>query len=452
MKNSGCIILVFLLIFFVGCSSIVKTNVVSTLDDSNDLQTKVVKQSALEDYEGVSYYLPKRKIKLQFVRENVNEKKLKKQVGVQTKKVESAAADVSRLKQIVSNTTLVSQEVGSPGKEEISKKLAIAEAELAIAKKAKEKADKEYAIFLNAFAKSNYDAASAKFLDTIKIELLPVEPDTSILFMAKLDHHFNRSDDLKLSTDDSGLLISVKAQSEDETPRIIENMTKTIIEIVKIASGVPIPSALEVAVQPKPLMPFSYVREFDSTKKNERDDVFGDIKKLTQGEYVFTIKRPAYEYSLNEIPRSISGVVYRRSMPYTINVKQVLEEGNSTEEGSVTNKYSKTFMLPNKGPIAVLPLEAGPFVKTDYDVEFNHGMLTKHNAKRPSEGRGLTAIPLFMAKAVAAVPASILQLKIDYSSKQKELLEAQKLKFEAEESLRKKKGAIEESGKEVSSN
>jgi len=81
--------------------------------------------------------------------------------------------------------------------------------------------------------------------------------------------------------------------------------------------------------------------------------------------------------------------------------------------------------IPNNGPIGRVNLTAGPFVKTEHNVKFKDGMLTSVDATRPSEMLGAVKTLPDSLKAIAAVPAEMLQLKIDYSSKEAELAKKQ---------------------------
>ncbi len=59
-------------------------------------------------------------------------------------------------------------------------------------------------------------------------------------------------------------------------------------------------------------------------------------------------------------------------------------------------------------------------------------MLTKLDVKRPSELYALIQIPLTIAKDVLALPGELIQLKIDYSTKQADLVDAQTKILDAE--------------------
>lgn len=98
-------------------------------------------------------------------------------------------------------------------------------------------------------------------------------------------------------------------------------------------------------------------------------------------------------------------------------------------------------MLPNNGPLAVFPYETDPCTTAKYDVTFNNGMLTRRDIERPSEVLGCLRVPLEILEAIISLPTEILQLKVDYSSKEEELLEQQKATIDALNTLKEVQGS-----------
>lgn len=82
-------------------------------------------------------------------------------------------------------------------------------------------------------------------------------------------------------------------------------------------------------------------------------------------------------------------------------------------------------------------METGPFIPTSYDIAFQDGMLTKWDVDRPSELYAIIQIPLNILKDVIALPTQLIQLKLDYSSKDVDLLKSEKAQVEAAAALKK---------------
>jgi hypothetical protein len=73
-------------------------------------------------------------------------------------------------------------------------------------------------------------------------------------------------------------------------------------------------------------------------------------------------------------------------------------------------------MLPNKGPLGLIPYTASGFVTTDYKVEFKDGAPVSWTASRPSELASVFRIPVEIAKALLSIPAELIKLRFDVTT------------------------------------
>lgn len=95
-----------------------------------------------------------------------------------------------------------------------------------------------------------------------------------------------------------------------------------------------------------------------------------------------------------------------------------------------------------------MPLPTGIFSKSESDISFSNGSLSKVKIIQPSELLGAVRLIPTALKAMLAAPAELLQLKIDYSSREKELLELKKTILELQTEI--EKGKLErEKGKSM---
>ena len=83
-----------------------------------------------------------------------------------------------------------------------------------------------------------------------------------------------------------------------------------------------------------------------------------------------------------------------------------------------------------------IPFKSSMFVKTVTDAQFADGSISSWGAERPSEALELFRLPVRMATALISVPAQLLSLKVDYSSKAKALQEAQQAEIQSAERSR----------------
>jgi hypothetical protein len=93
-------------------------------------------------------------------------------------------------------------------------------------------------------------------------------------------------------------------------------------------------------------------------------------------------------------------------------------------------------------------MRSSAFVKTVNDVQFEDGAIKSWSADRPSEVLEIVRLPVKVLMALISVPAQILSLKVDVSSKEKSLADAQKAEMEAAERLRALKACVEASAKQ----
>jgi hypothetical protein len=118
------------------------------------------------------------------------------------------------------------------------------------------------------------------------------------------------------------------------------------------------------------------------------------------------------------------GVCFRPLRPYIVTITL----------GGVPFR-SETVLMPNGAPILSLPVHRAAFVKNITNATFDQGILTEVHIEKPSELLGFVEIPLAIAKAISEIPGELLQFKIDYSTKEKQLADAQKAQLDAVQTL-----------------
>lgn len=157
-------------------------------------------------------------------------------------------------------------------------------------------------------------------------------------------------------------------------------------------------------------------------------------RHLDDDQFSATRKLPRNDFSLTA-ETSAPGLLYRRVLPYVISITQKYADEPIPIQSALV-------MLPNEGPVSVVPYTAGPFVKTVHDVEFKDGLLTKWDANKPSESLAVVRLPVELAKASVSVLTEVFKLRVDLTNQKTSLLEAQKAQIEAADALRKLKDEI----------
>lgn len=120
------------------------------------------------------------------------------------------------------------------------------------------------------------------------------------------------------------------------------------------------------------------------------------------------------------------GVCFRPLLAHTLSF--VLKDDTPIESHSI--------LIPNEAPILSLPIKRAAFVKVITNVTFDNGILKEVHIEKPSEVAAALQIPVEIAKTIASIPGEILQLKVDYTNKQRDLATAQKNSIDAAKALK----------------
>jgi len=316
------------------------------------------------------------------------------------------------------------------------------------------------------------------FVDDISLAVLPPVPDTRKLFSVDLNHVKTADDDLKIVTSENGLLQSIDITAVDRVPDIIQSLVETAINIAKLSvGGLPaLGTGLAAAAPTDQVLclvgknkqrvsedipahvtllpgiertPFEIERIFSPEVDGDLDALNLELCRLGTPFEIEVVKEPPTG-NITDAEKffgkkktwwwrdeeAVSGLIYRRPITYQINFRKKLPvsvNGVSQYRTYVLRTTHETLL--NDGPLAVLPLEAGAFVRTDYKVVFKNGVLTENKATRPSEGVGLVSIPFRIVERAVRVPTELLQFKIDISNKETELLQSEKQRLEAKKLL-----------------
>jgi hypothetical protein len=271
------------------------------------------------------------------------------------------------------------------------------------------------------------------------LAILPESPiaDNNHTFYATVKHSGTYSDTLELKVK-NGLLDGAVGFSEDKTGEII-------ISIAGGLSGLIQPSFLGLA-QPKmfrlqlPPVPDGCKKEdaisvSQVIDPSDKSDLTALNQRLKSACISIEIKEPdtTQTATLNSLTIA-NGLVYRQPGIFTFVVKDV-------DDKSELQKVRLS--LAQGGQIGVISMPKGGFSKNEYDVAFSNGMLTKNKIIQPSEALGAAMVLPDALREVFAIPTELIQLKVDYSFSEKELLELKKAMLEAQIEIDKKQMELE---------
>jgi hypothetical protein len=114
---------------------------------------------------------------------------------------------------------------------------------------------------------------------------------------------------------------------------------------------------------------------------------------------------------------------YRPRLPY--NYMLLVKKNKQVAGGWELRGSSETVMLENGSPVFSVPIDRTFFTTRETALAFDDGVLQDVSIKKGSELLGFVQLPLAVAQTVAALPASILQVKIDGTNNRHKLIKAQ---------------------------
>ncbi len=284
-------------------------------------------------------------------------------------------------------------------------------------------------------ARKSYNSLKAsldegKCTESAKFEVLPIEPDIDHHYIAYFKHEISRDEMVELKIED-GLLSGAETEIAGRTLDIL-------LEISKSARGLGLAQITAENNRNGECKAFVRSAIIDPTIENSKSKIDELLKEIN---IIIDVKRPRSSTltGTNRNPATYNGLVYRRKLPYTVTICKKISNSQCGPE-----KQEAHYRFPDAKNIMVLPLKSGSFVTTKHEVEFNQGEPTRVKIERDSELLELVSFPLTLAKAILSVPAEILQLKINYTSKESQLIKAQKQLIEAQQELMKqRKGDLE---------
>lgn len=398
---------------------------------------------------GVMYAIPKQDITLKIVRTKVTKKSLEDKL--QTAKdaaTKKATALESKSDELKKKKKLITLAVGD--KKALAKlnlEASILELEETVLKKEKADADKK-----RLKAQQDLDKFSSQgehFKDDITMSAGKPYPDADNLLVAQLNTNYVTSETIELKTTAAGLLSGGTGKSEGQVDQIIVSAISAIKSVkvktpplVKIFSVNPMQTAQKksCAVNPKEET-FEFKINFDDD--NYADNLKSALDKTSLCYYEFDLVTQITKSKLTsdteskndsgqeQISNAIDGLVYPRKRQLQFNVYNVLSNDDKSFVKSLYTDYIDSSRL------AYISLDKGRFATNEYEFEFTDGLLTRYKSTKPNEiVEALSLIPE-AAKAIISVPGEILQLKIDYSSKEAAYYDAQRLVLEAKEAYEK---------------
>jgi hypothetical protein len=290
-----------------------------------------------------------------------------------------------------------------------------------------------------------------KWVETANLTVLPIAPDAQHRFVATLNHHASRDDNLKLSVV-NGLLTTTTASSVDQTPNIIVTIADTVITFAAMASGLPVSTGTRAPTKTITERANCYYSLSEAFNPLDAGDILRVKTELQNNKANFSLissavpndassaaadaaKDKVATQGMTSNSGEIPGLVYRVATPVEVRIIPDANAMNDTSGCPLQNLPASQdiyTVIPDSRSEYLLSSEAGPFTTTNFNFGFSSGMLTDYNLQKPSEIAAVAGIPLRIANDIMQIPAQILQLKVNYNSAETALTNSQTTLLQAQ--------------------
>ena len=280
---------------------------------------------------------------------------------------------------------------------------------------------------------------------TAKLELLPPQGDRTMRFVAMPRHNPLRDDNTKLVVTGEGLLSSANIVAADRTGDIIVEVAGAISSLARGVAGAATTGA---PVENDCLTARKFIRLFNPAS----DDFATVTSELAAARYPLLISREDLEGSAVVRPtideKPTDAIFYRTPLPVRIRISECGNAGIGCSIQRATVLEEVLVSIPQAGPVSYIPQRSSAFVKTVNDVQFDNGVIKSWSADQPSEVLEVVRLPVRIMTAIISVPASLIQLRVNYDSQAKNLADMQAAERASSMRLRMLQACLDAAGED----
>jgi hypothetical protein len=301
----------------------------------------------------------------------------------------------------------------------------------------------------NAVRKKLAEFSGDVFEDQISLTQLPLLPDNNNVLVAKINKNALSSDTFELKTTRNGLLSGGMGQSEGQLDDIFVSLASAFAH-VKATSRKPIkmkPKAPQAAKPDSDSCSILKEDAFEYTIDVNHSAAFKKLNAKMPAEcFAYRVEpvtplpaadcevKDYLQISANKTYGYYDGLLYPR-----VSVVQfdVIKLRQGTEPELVVHSFFPEII--NACQLGVLPINKALFANEDHEFEFNDGLLTRYKTEGSSEVTAFLGMFPAAAQSLISIPAEILQLRVNYQSKEKAyydaLLEAHQSRMNYQDAL-----------------
>lgn len=262
-----------------------------------------------------------------------------------------------------------------------------------------------------------------------------IVPDPGFTYTLMHDPRFTASDNLVIHKTDSGLLEKLELTAKDETGDVIV----TTVDLAKsILLGIPseeAPPGAIIGTEPTRVLVFE--AQFDPFDEVVLDDVFSAASEATHNSNGNSHLNLSARFERLGMSMGTEQVADSKLCTASICYREVATFDFIIRDGD-EEILRKKMSLPDKTRISGFSIQRAAFVEKRTVLNFSNGVLKEVEIEKPSQAVRLLRIPLDIASALIAIPAQIIQLKIDTTSDTDKLHQARTKELEAKMKLLEK--------------
>lgn len=135
-----------------------------------------------------------------------------------------------------------------------------------------------------------------------------------------------------------------------------------------------------------------------------------------------------YSSTSDHVIKEVRGVLYR---PRVAHVLYLFQKRNLKVSGGWQLRASEAVHMENRSPILAVGVDRAFFSSRKTNLAFDDGVLYDINIDKKSELAAFVEVPLYIAQGIAALPANIVQVRINSNTSKTNLINAQSKLIEA---------------------
>jgi len=247
-----------------------------------------------------------------------------------------------------------------------------------------------------------------------------IEPDIDTLLAIEYKPFLFGNDELRLTTDATGLLSTVSAETEDRIGAIVAQVADAPAQILGADRAFRLTESVEITPQTNTTTEIIFATNTFTILSEDLNT--GSFKRhwTIQATGSSADQKGRLELTLmGDLPKMTSKTHFKQNghdgvltRPITKKTLQIRVSSPTQQNLIPLDSLQYDVLIPDHSRLIEIPIKRYPFVKNRSIPKFSHGLLVENFISKPSEFEGFIGIPIRIAKAIFSIPAELLNFKI----------------------------------------